>query len=76
MRTEEQKERARQASRRWQLANPEKNAAKARRWAQANLTTPKAQRLVDRIDSAELATEVRQLLAAKFGKTDLFGVAF
>ena len=73
---EEQKaaNRARVAA--WAKANPERHQARAKRWREAQGMASLSQRLVNRIDSAALATEVRQLLAVKFGKKDLFGVDF
>ena len=66
MKTEEQKEKARQTTRAWYQANKERAKAKSVAWARANLRVPIEQRIVSRIESAEVAQKVIRLLEAKF----------
>ena len=73
MKTEAQKERARQVTRAWYQANKERAKAKSVAWNRANVSTPVEQRIVNRITDKELAKAVILLLETKF---DLFNEAF
>jgi hypothetical protein len=77
MKTEEQKEQAkelaRQRTRAWYQANKDRAKAKSVSWNRANVATPIEQRIVNRIESAELAKAVILLLEAKF---DLYNADF
>ena len=76
MRTEEQKELARQRTKEWYQANKERAKAKSVAWARANRNMPIEQRAVARVTDAEVARKIIKLLVAKFeleSATDLFG---